>query len=165
MLKAIFTKTLLATSLMVALGATSSAVMANEVGAKHQKHEVVSRDSSKTKTDTGFTRTTTKTDSAGETATRTADVTTDKANGTRTKTVTGTTFDGKTYSGESTAHKTDTGYTSQGEITTSDGKVVDRSVNATVDKTAGTVTKDISVTPQGGETKTRTVVHPLKRTK
>lgn len=164
MLKAIFSKTLLSAALVIALGAAQAALAA-EPATKHHKHNVVDRKTEKVKTDNGFTRTTTKIDDTGATATHRADVVTNKAEGTRTKTVSGTTFDGKTYSGQATAHKTETGYTSQGQITTSDGKVVDRSVNATVDKAANTVTKDISVTPQGGETKTRTVVHPLKRSK
>lgn len=164
MLKAILTKTLLSAYLVVALGATNTAFAA-EPAAKHHKHNVVDRQTENTKTDTGSTRTTTKTDATGATATHRADVVTNKAEGSRTKTISGTTFEGKTYSGTTTAHKTDSGYTSQGQITTSDSKVVNRSVYATVDKAANTVTKDISVTPQGGETKTRTVVHPLKRSK
>lgn len=164
MLKATFTKTLVSAAFILTLSATQSALAADPA-AKHHKHNIVDRQTEKTKTDSGFTRTTTKTDDTGATATHRADVVTNKAEGSRTKTLSGTTFDGKTYSGEASAHKTDTGYTSQGQITTSDGKVVDRSVNATVDKAANTVTKDISVTPQGGETKTRTVVHPLKKSK
>jgi hypothetical protein len=164
MLKAMFTKTLLSASLVIALGVPQLA-LAVEQPTKHHKHNVVDRKTEKLKTDTGFTRTTTKIDETGATATHRADVVTDKVEGTRTKTISGTTFEGKTYSGQATAHKTETGYASQGQITTSDGKVIDRSVNATVDKAANTVTKDISVTPQGGETKTHTVVHPLKKSR
>jgi len=162
MLKATFTKTILSAVLAFSLGAAQSAFAA-ELAAKHHKHNVVDRQTEKSKTDKGFTRTTTKTDDAGATATHREDVVRDKAEGTSTKTVSGTTFEGKRYSGQTTRYKTDTGYTSQGEMTTPDGKVIDRSVNATVDKTTNTVTKDISVTPQGGETKTRRVVHPLKK--
>ena len=164
MLKAIFSKTLLSASLIVALGAAQAA-LATEQATKHHKHNIVDRKTEKVKTDTGYTRTTTKIDDTGAIATHRTDVVTNKAEDTRTKTMSGNTFDGKSYSGQTTAHKTETGYTSQGQMTTSDGKVIDRSVNATVDKTANTVTKDISVTPQGGETKTRTVVHPLKRSR
>lgn len=164
MFKNLFTKTFLPVSLIVSLGFANSA-MAAEPSVKHQKHNVVSRQSERSKTDNGFTRTTSKTDDTGATATHRADVVVDKETGSRTANLSGSTFEGKTYTGQSTSHKTDTGYVSQGQITTSEGKVVDRSVNATVDKNANTVSKDISVTPQGGETKTRTVVHPLKRNK
>lgn len=164
MLKAIFTKTLLSASLILALGATDSA-LASEAGAKHKKHNVVSRQNERVKTDTGHIRTSARTDDTGATATHRAQVVNNQAEGTRTKTISGSTFEGKTYSGSAVAHKTETGYTSEGQVTTSDGKTLNRSVVGTVDKDANTVTKDISVTPQDGETKTRTVVHPLKRSK
>ena len=161
MLKAIFGKTCLAAALLSALGASSAALAANP-SAQHHKHTVVDRKAEKVKTDTGFTHTMSKTDDRGATATRRTDVVVNKAEGSRTRSTSGTTFDGTTYTSESTAHKTENGYVSQGQLTTSDGKVVNRSVNATVDKEAGTVTKEISVTPQGGETKTKTLVRPLK---
>lgn len=161
MFKTIFCKTCLAATLMSGLIAANVALAGNPA-AQHHKHVVADRKTEKVKTDTGFTRTVSKTDSAGATATRRTDVTVNKEEGLRSATTSGTTFDGKTYTGESTAHKTESGYVSQGQLTTSDGKVVNRSVNATVDKDAGTVTKEISVTPQGGETKTKTVVRPLK---
>ena len=164
MLKTIFGKTCLATVLFASLNITNMASAANH--ASHDRtHSVVDRKTEKVKTDTGFSRTTTKTDDKGATAIRKTDVAINKAEGSRTTSTSGTTFDGKAYSGESTAHKTDTGYVSQGQFTTPDGKVINRSVNATVDKKAGTVTEEVSVTPQGGETKTRTIVHPLKRHK
>jgi hypothetical protein len=164
MLKAIFTKTIMSASLMLTLSSAQSALAA-EPAAKHQKHNVVSRQSERVKTDGGFTRTTNKTDDLGASATRRAEVVADKEAGTRTRYVSGTTFDGKSYSGQSTAQKTDTGYASEGQLTTANGKVIDRSVNAQVDKEAHTVAKEISVTPANGETKTRSVVRPLKRDK
>lgn len=164
MLKATFTKTLVSASLLIALTSVQSA-SAVEPAAKHQKHNVVSRQSERVKTDNGFTRTTSKTDDQGASATRTTEVVGNKEAGTRTRNLSGSTFDGKSYAGQSTAQKTDAGYSAQGQLTTSGGKVIDRSVNAQVDKTANTVTKDISVTPVGGETKTRSVVRPLKRNK
>ncbi len=164
LLKTLFTKTLISASLLLALSSVQSALAA-EPAAKHQKHNVVSRQSERVKTDNGFTRTTNKTDDQGASATRRADVVGNKEAGTRTRNLSGTTFEGKSYAGQSTAQKTDAGYSAQGQLTTSDGKVVDRSVNAQVDKAANTVTKDISVTPVGGETKTRSVVRPLKRNK
>ena len=164
MFKVMFTKTLVSASLLFALSLAQSALAA-EPAAKHQKHNVVSRQSERIKTDNGFTRTTHKTDDRGASATRRTDVVANKEAGTRTRNLSGTTFDGKSYAGQSTAQKTDAGYRAQGQLTTSGGKVIDRSVNAQVDKAANTVTKDISVTPAGGETKTKTVVRPLKRNK
>lgn len=160
----IFTRILISASLLTALSSAHS-VLAAEPAAKHQKHNVVSRQSERVKTDNGFTRTTSKTDDQGARATRRTDVVNNKEVGTRTRHVSGTTFDGKSYMGQSTAQKTDTGYGAQGQLTTSGGKVIDRSVSAQVDKAANTVTKDISVTPVGGETKTKSVVRPLKRNK
>jgi|GEM_PF-879892 len=164
MLKPMFTKTLLPVSLVVALGAANSALAA-DVTARHHKHTIVNSQTSKTKTDNGYSRTTTRTDNTGATATHRTDVTSNKTDGTRTTKTSGTTFDGKSYSGETVSHKTATGYTSQGHMITANGKVVDRSVNATIDKNANTITKEISETPQNGETKTRTVVHPLKKSR
>jgi hypothetical protein len=164
MLKAMFTKTVVSASLLIALSSAQTSLAA-EPTAKHQKHNVVSRQSERIKTDNGFTRTTHKTDDQGASATRRTDVVANKEAGTRTRNLSGTTFEGKSYAGQSTAQKTDEGYSAQGQLTTSGGKVIDRSVNAQVDKAANTVTKDISVTPTGGETKTKTVVRPLKRNK
>jgi hypothetical protein len=162
MLKAILNKTLVSVSLLAVLGTTNVAFAA-DAPPKHQKHNVVDRKIERVKTDTGFTRTESKTDAAGATASRRTDVVVDKDLGTRSKSVSGNTFEGKTYTEQSTSHKTETGYVSQGQLRASDGKVIDRSVTATVDKTASTITKDISVTPQGEETRTKTVVHSLKR--
>jgi hypothetical protein len=143
----------------------ANSAFALESATKHQKHNIVSRKSESTKTDNGFIRTSTKTDETGAVASRRADVVVDKADGSHTANISGSTFEGKTYTGQSATHKTDTGYVSQGQIITPDGKVVDRSVNASVDKSTNTVTKDISVTPQGSETKTRTLVRTLKQNK
>ncbi len=164
MFKVMFTKTLISASLLFAFSSAQSALAA-EPAAKHQKHNVVSRQSERVKTDNGFTHTINKTDDQGAKATRRTDVVDEKEAGTRTRNLSGTTFEGKSYTGQSVAQKTDAGYSAQGQLTTSDGKVIDRSVNAQVDKAANTVTKDISVTPAGGETKTKTVVRPLKRNK
>lgn len=162
MRETIFGKACLAATLFIALAASNMALAAKH-STHDQKHTVVDRKTEKLKTDTGFTRTTTKTDDKGAIATRKTDVAINRTEGSRVTSTSGITFDGKSYSGESTAHKTDTGYVSRGQFTTSDGKVINRSVNATVDKQAGTVTEEVSVTPQGGETKTKTVVRPLKR--
>ena len=163
MLKATSIKIIVSASLLIALGSAQSALA--EPTAKHQKHNVVSRQSERLKTDNGFTRTINKTDDQGATATRRAEVVANKEAGTRTRQVSGTTFEGKSYFGQSTAQKTDNGYTSVGQLTTANGKVIDRSVNAQIDREAHAVAKEISVTPANGETKTRSVVHPFKRDK
>lgn len=164
MLKALFTKTLVSASLFLALGYVDLALAA-EPAAKHQKHNVVSRQSERIKTENGFTRITSKTDDQGAIATRRLDVVADKEAGTRTRNLSGSTFEGKSYAGQSTAQKTETGYSAQGQLTNPNGKVIDRSVNAEVDKANNTVTKNISMTPVGGETKTKSVVRPFKRNK
>ncbi|GGY69875.1 hypothetical protein GCM10011613_12800 [Cellvibrio zantedeschiae] len=163
MLKAIFSKTLISVVVMALLTGVPAALASDS--ARQHKHNLVSRETSKTKTDSGFIHTLNKTDDKGATAMRRTEVSNNKADRSRTRTVSGSTFEGKTYSGQSVSRKTDTGYTSQEHLSNSDGKVVDRSVNATIDKEANTVTKEISVTEQGEETKTRTRVHPLKRAK
>ena len=152
----------LAGALVVAAGLFSAQSYAVEGGAaKAHAHKVASRQTEKIKTGSGFVRKTTKTDQAGLTAQRTATVVRDKELGTRTRTVTGTNFEGGNYSGESVAHKTDAGYSAQGHLTKADGTTTARDVNAVVDKAAGTVTKTISVTPEGGETTTTTKVVPI----
>ena len=161
MFNARFSKSLLSIALISSL--ITLPAFSAEPTAKHHKHNVVNRESTKTKTDNGYVHTLNKTDDKGATASRRTEVVRDKNAGTSTRTTSGSNFDGKTYSGESVTRKTDTGYTSQGHFTNSDGKVVDRSVNATIDKGANTVTKQISVTPKGGDTKTTTRIHPLKK--
>lgn len=161
MFNARFSKSLLSIALMSTL--ISLPTFADEPAAKHHKHNVVNRESTKTKTDSGYVHTLNKTDDKGATASRRTEVVRDKEAGKSTRTTTGTTFEGKAYSGENVTRKTDSGYTSQGHFTNSDGKVVDRSVDATIDKDANTVTKHISVTPEGGGTKTTTRTHPLRK--
>lgn len=134
-------------------------------GGGKRKHQVVSREETKTRTDSGHVRSVKKTAQNGAVASRLSQVERNKEAGTRTKSVSGTTFDGKHYSGENTKQKTDSGYTAEGHFEHSDGKSIDRSVTATVDKEANSVSKEISVTAQGEETKTRSVVRPLKRSR
>jgi len=137
---------------------------AEEVGGK-RKHKVVNREEITTRTETGHVRSVKKTDENGAVASHRTEIERNRDAGTRTKSVSGTRFDGKQYSGQNVHQKTETGYTEEGHFTNSNGKSVDRSVNATVDKEANSVSKEISVTQQGEETKTRSVVRPLKRSK
>jgi len=154
-------KSLLPISLMAGLCATVRAD--NAVQTHHSRHHIVSQQSNKEKTATGYIRTTTKVDDAGATATRREEVRRDRNTGVSTRTVSGTTFEGAAYSAQSKLHKTDSGYTSEAKLTRPDGSVVNRTLVANVDKAAGTVTKNISTTPQGGDTSTRTLVQPLQR--
>jgi hypothetical protein len=127
-----------------------------------QDHKIVARHSDKTKTENGFVRKISKTDAEGKTAERTTTVINNKEEGTRTHTVVGTTFEGKAYSGESVVQKTDNGFTTEQHFTGPDGKTMSRSVTGVVDKDAGTVTKNISLT-EDGETSTRVVVTDMPR--
>jgi hypothetical protein len=165
MFKTVLAKSLLAASMTMALLSIANVQAEATVKSTQHSQGAITRQTQQQKTASGFTRTTTKTNAAGETATRTTTVVNDKDAGTRTRTVNGTTFNGESYSGESVAHKTDTGYSAQGQFTGVDGKTTDRSVDAVVDKNAGTITKNISTTPDGGQTTTKTVVKPLPKHK
>ena len=114
-------------------------------------------------TGNGFIRTTTTTNAEGKTAIHKITVVDNKENGTHTRSVTGTNFKGESYSDESTYRKTADGYNRETQRIDVDGKKVTRSESSIVDKTAGTVTKTISTTPDGGETTTKTVVKNIQK--
>ncbi|MBK8187669.1 MAG: hypothetical protein IPK77_10775 [Cellvibrio sp.] len=131
---------------------------------KHHKPPVT-RQVDRVRTENGFERDMTKTNAKGETATRHTSVVNDKETQTRTRTVTGTHYNGGEYSGQSVTQKTEDGYTRDATRTNSQGKTTTRSVDATIDKEAGTVTKNISVTNPEGETKDKVIVRPLPEKK
>lgn len=114
-------------------------------------------------TDNGFTRNMVTTKANGDTATRHMTVTRDKEAGTRTREISGTHFNGTSYSGESVTQRTETGYTRDSTYVNSQGKTVTRHMDADIDKEAGTVTKNISVTKPNGETTNKTVVKTVQR--
>ncbi len=128
---------------------------------KKHHNPPVTRQVEQVRTENGFERDMTKTNAKGQTATRHTSVVNDKESKTRTRTVSGTNYNGGQYSGQRVTQKTENGYTRDSTFTNSQGKTTTRSVDATVDKQAGTVTKNISVTNPEGETKTKVVVHPL----
>lgn len=112
--------------------------------------------------DGGFERDTTLTNPQGKTATRSVSGSYDKDSKTRTRSVEGTTLSGKTYSHETTAQRTEDGYTRESEWTNPAGKSGSRSVTAEVDKEAGTLTKNITITKPNGETEDRTVTKTIQ---
>lgn len=106
----------------------------------------------------GIVRNTVTTNAQGETATRNMTLTRDKEAGTRTRTVEGTNFSGGSYSGQSVTQKTDDGISRESTFTNAQGKTISKSMDVVVDKDAGTVTKNISVTHPNGEVTTKTKV-------
>lgn len=158
-------KKLLITSIAALSLIVSSSVFADADGKRkrikaHHKPPVT-RHVDQVRTENGFERDMTKTNAKGQTATRHTSVINDKETKTRTRTVTGTNYNGGEYSGQRVTQKTEDGYTRDATFTNSQGKTTTRSVDAVVDKDAGTVTKNISVTNPEGETKEKVVVRPL----
>lgn len=112
----------------------------------------------------GIVRNTVTTNAQGETATRDMTLTRDKEAGTRTRTVEGTNFEGGSYSGQAVTQKTDDGYSRDASFTNAQGKTVSKSTDVVVDKEAGSVTKNVSVTRPNGEVTTTTKVTTKSRT-
>lgn len=109
-------------------------------------------------TDNGFIRNTRVIRADGATASRTTTVANDPDNQTRTRLVNGVNFQGETYSGQAVTQRTESGYTRESSATNAEGKTLSRSVNASIDREAGSITKDVSVTGPNGETRSHTVV-------
>jgi len=128
----------------------------------HHHQPPVTRHVDQVRTDNGFERTVTSTNATGQTATRHTSVINDKETKTRTQTVNGTHYNGEQYTSKRVTQKTEDGYTSDAIFTNSQGKTTTRSVAAVVNKEAGTVTQNISVTNAEGETKDKVVVRPLR---
>jgi len=120
------------------------------------------RHTEQTVTDGGFERNSTMTNPEGKTATRSISGSYDKDSKTRTRSVEGTTFSGKTYSHETSTQRTENGYTRESEWTNPAGKSGSRSVMAEVDKEAGTMTKNITITKPNGETAEKTVTKTIQ---
>ncbi len=154
-------KILIATALVCSLGA-SSAFAKHHSGTVDKTRQTpngtYTRHTEQTATANGFNRTSTATRPDGKTATRNLSVENNKDTGTRTKTISGTNFNGGSYSGQKVTQKTDSGYTRDASFTNAQGKTASRHVEATLDKDAGTVTKNITATHPNGETTTTTVV-------
>jgi len=105
-------------------------------------------DSVSTKTDDGFTRSTTATNAQGETATRDLTVSRDKETGTTTREANYTTFDGRTGSMSDVIQRTDDGYTRNTLRTLPNGETHTRDVEVSCDKDARNCVKQVEVDQQ-----------------
>lgn len=103
------------------------------------------------------TRSTSRTNRNGDTATRTMSRTRDTENKTLTRQVEGTRFDGSSYSASDVRQKTENGYTRNTVRNHADGTTSARDVEATVDREAGTMSKVVTVTDRNGEQHSHTV--------
>ena len=102
-------------------------------------------DSVRTRTDDGFTRSTTVTNGQGETATRDLTVARDKEAGTVTREAHYTTFDGRQGSMSDVVQRTDDGYTRDTSRTLPNGTTQTRNVDVSCDKDAATCIKQVVV--------------------
>lgn len=118
----------------------------------------VNRVIERTRTENGFNQRMVLTTPDGRTAERNVTVTRDPEAKIRTREVTGTRLNGETYSGEQVMERTETGFRNTSTRTNSAGQSATRTVDASVDREAGVVTKNITVTGFDGETHTKTVV-------
>lgn len=109
---------------------------------------VVTRETTRTRTDNGFTSHTTATNSQGQTATRDASVVRDANAGTVTRSSESTGFNGRSRSAESVTTRTDDGFTRSGSITNGDGQTVTRDVVHTRTDN-GSVTSSTTTGPNG----------------
>ena len=102
-------------------------------------------DSVRTRTDDGFTRSTTVTNGQGETATRDLSVARDKEAGTVTREANYTTIDGRQGSMSDVVQRTDDGYTRDTSRTLPNGTTQTRNVDVSCDKDAATCIKQVVV--------------------
>lgn len=109
---------------------------------------VVTRETTRTRTDNGFTSHTTATNSQGQTATRDASVVRDANAGTVTRSSESTGFNGRSRSAESVTTRTDDGFTRSGSITNGNGQTVTRDVVHTRTDN-GSVTSSTTTGPNG----------------
>ena len=132
--------------------ATREAVVTNDKEAGTRTRNVdytgpggntASVDSVRTKTDDGFTRSTTVTNAQGETATRDLSVTRDKDAGTVTREANYSTFDGRKGSMTDVIQRTDDGYSRDTSRTTPNGTTHTRAVDVSCDKDAGKCVKQV----------------------
>lgn len=105
-------------------------------------------DSVRTRTDDGFTRSTTATNPQGQTATRDLSVSRDKEAGTVTRESNYTTFDGREGSKSDVVQRTDDGYTRDTTRTLPNGTTQTRSVDVSCDKDAAKCVKQVEVGKQ-----------------
>ena len=103
------------------------------------------RFSVRTRTDDGFTRSTTVTNAQGETATRDLTVARDKEAGTVTREANYTTFDGREGSMSDVIQRTEDGYTRDTSRTLPNGTTHTRDVDVSCDKDAAKCVKQVEV--------------------
>lgn len=121
--------------------------------------ETITRTTTQSVTDNGFTRNSNLTNSQGQTASKNISVVNDKETGTRTRTVEGSTFDGDAFGHQNTIQKTDNGFVKNSSFTTPEGKTGSKEVVGVIDKEAGTFTKNITINTPNGGTKQHSVTH------
>lgn len=105
-------------------------------------------DSVRTRTDDGFTRSTTATNAEGKTATRDLTVSRDKDAVTVTRQSDYSTFDGREGSKTDVIQRTDDGYSRDTVRTLPSGETHSRSVDVSCDKDARTCVKQVEAGPQ-----------------
>lgn len=108
--------------------------------------------------DGAISRTMTTTLDDGRSATRDLLTVRDQETGTSRSEISGTRFNGDSYSGVVDRARTESGFISDGVFTNEAGATATRSVIATVDSEAGTITKQITRVNFDGEEVTREVV-------
>jgi len=107
------------------------------------------------RTEHGHESRTTWTDAQGRTATRSATVTNDRANGTRTESVDWVGPNGKTASRDTVTTRVDDGYTRNSTWTNARGEQGTRDVTATYNRATGTWSKDVKVDRPDGNARSR----------
>ena len=108
-------------------------------------------------TDSGATREVTRTNAQGETATRSSAIVRDNEVGVATRTVSGVAFDGTSYAGERVISRTENGLERVSNYSDSTGNSHSGSGSLTVDKEAGTISKEMSATRTNSEGETTSV--------
>lgn len=157
-------------ALLALLAAQAPAVEARERGAAAQRparpvaqrpqpvRPPVTRTTETQRTDTGYVRNTTLTRPDGATATQTRTVVNDRENGLRSIDVSRTGFDGKTRSMSQDTQRTENGWTSSRTLTNAAGETASRNTAVTVDKDAGTRTRESEWTTFDGRNASSTTV-------
>jgi len=118
----------------------------------------VTRTTETQRTDTGFVRNTTLTRPDGATATQQRTVVNDRENGLRSVDVTRTGFDGKTRSMSQDTQRTESGWTSSRTLTNAAGETATRNTSVSIDKDAGSRTRESEWTTFDGRNASSTTV-------
>jgi len=109
-------------------------------------------------TTNGFQRATNVTTGAGKMARRSVEASRDAASQTYSRTVDGVRMNGDTYSAERITQRTEDGFNRSLSRTNADGATASKQVDVAVNKDAGTLTKNTTVTGFNGEVHSSTVV-------